>query len=494
MKANSWGWLRLFRIRPVARSVCKVLRLPCAALILIAGTAGADTLPLPIARTLDSLDIPYEDVSILVRELDAEESLLSYAPGTPRNPASVMKVVTTWSALGLLGPAYTWPTEVYFLGDFDGERLYGDLAIKGYGDPFLVIEHYWNLLRQLRRLGLNDIEGDLILDSSHFDIPELDPGAFDGQPYRTYNVIPNALLVNFKAMQFFFLADPAGRRVLVTSDPELPNLSIRNRLTLDDGPCRGYQGGISFNITDPDEISQVVFEGAFPTRCNSYSLSRTVLQHDTYTYGLFRSLWNDLGGTLQGRLENSVVPEDATLALTWRSPPLGEVIRSINKNSNNVMTRQVLLTLGAEHRSVPGTEANGIEVVHEYLDELGLHDGSLVVVNGAGLSRESQISAGMLTDILHFAARDVYAPEFIASLSIAGLDGTTRGRYDDAAGNGVMHVKTGRLDHVSALAGYVHADDGKTYSLVVFTNTPEAHRGLGQEVEEAVLRWLHDEI
>lgn len=451
-------------------------------------------LPETIQRVLTGLNIPADDVSILVRRIDTTEPLLSHLPEVPRNPASVMKLVTTWSGLELLGPAYTWPTEVYFGGDFDGQTLYGDLGIKGFGDPFLVIEEYWKLIRSLRRLGLQQIEGDLLLDDTYFDIPPEDPGAFDGQPYRTYNVVPNALLVNFKAIRFFFLADPVNRRVLVSSDPELPNLVVRNRITLADGPCRGYQAGISFGIDDPDEISRVILEGAFPARCNNYSLSRTVLQHDSYAYGLFRSLWNDLGGSLQGRLAKGTIPEDATLILTWQSPPLAEVIRSINKNSNNVMTRQLLLTIGAQHRAIPGREADGIAVIDEFLQAQGFHDGSLRMINGAGLSRDSRVSAQLMTDLLEAAAKRAYAPEFMASLSIAGIDGTTRNRFDESSGNGVMHVKTGRLDHVSALAGYAHGGDDALYVLAIMMNTPEAHRGPGQELEEAVLQWLHAEI
>jgi D-alanyl-D-alanine carboxypeptidase/D-alanyl-D-alanine-endopeptidase (penicillin-binding protein 4) len=469
------------------------LRLVLTLVGLLPLAVGAE-LPDAIQRVLTGLDIPVDDVSILVRRIDASEPMLSHLPGVPRNPASVMKLVTTWSGLELLGPAYTWPTEVYFGGDFDGQTLYGDLGIKGFGDPFLVIEEYWKLIRSLRRIGLQQIEGDLLLDDSYFDIPPEDPGAFDGQPYRTYNVVPNALLVNFKAIQFFFLADPVNRRVLVSSDPELPNLAVRNRLSLADGPCSGYQAGISFGIDDPDEISRVVLDGAFPARCNNYNLSRTVLQHDSYAYGLFRSLWSDLGGSLQGRLAKGPIPDDASLILTWQSPPLAEVIRSINKNSNNVMTRQLLLTIGAEHRAVPGKEADGIAVVNEFLQAEGLHDGSLKMINGAGLSRDSRVSAELLTDMLEVAAKRAYAPEFMASLSIAGIDGTTRNRFDEDSGNGVMHVKTGRLDHVSALAGYAHGDDDSLYVLAIMMNSPEAHRGPGQELEEAVLQWLHSQI
>ena len=471
-------------------------RLLLGALLITGSISGltAAELPESIERALTALGIPGEDVSIMVQRVDADEPLLSHWPDTPRNPASVMKLVTTWTSLEMLGPAYSWPTEVYFGGSFDGRTLHGDLGIKGYGDPFLVLEEFWKLLRDLKRIGLSEIDGNLLLDTSYFDIPAEDPGAFDGQPLRTYNVVPNALLLNFKAVRYFFLADGSGQRVRVTIDPDLPNVTTRNRIQLVDGPCRGYQAGISFNIEDADTLAQVVLEGQFPERCNTYSLSRTVLQHDTYAYGLFRSLWSELGGTLTGRLATGVIPEDSQLVLTWRSPPLAEIIRSINKNSNNVMTRQLLLTLGAEHRGVPGTERNGADVVHEFLQSQGIDVSPLNVVNGAGLSRDSRVSARLLVDMLSKAATTAYAPEFMASMSIGGLDGTTRGRYDDSSGNGVMHLKTGRLDHVSALAGYAHGDDNELYVLAILVNTPEAHRGLGQEVEEAVLRWMHAQI
>jgi D-alanyl-D-alanine carboxypeptidase/D-alanyl-D-alanine-endopeptidase (penicillin-binding protein 4) len=456
--------------------------------------AARAELPEPIRRALAGLGVPQEAVSILVRRVGGTEPVVSHMADEPRNPASVMKLVTTWSALELLGPAYTWRTEVYFDGPFDGTTLRGDLGIKGHGDPFLVVEEFWNLLRSLRRLGLESIEGDLLLDAGYFEIPPEDPGAFDGQPYRTYNVGPSALLVNFKAVQFFFLADPANNRVHVATDPELDNLVIRNQLTLAEGPCTGYQGGISFAIDDPDALSRVVLDGAFPASCGSYTLSRTVLQHDTYLYGLFRSLWSDLGGTLSGRLAAGPIPEGAALVRAWESPSLAEVIRSINKNSNNVMTRQLVLTIAAEQGELPGTEAAGGERIAEFLVSRGLHDGSLVLANGAGLSRDARVSARMLVDILEAAATGPYAPEFMASLSIAGLDGTTRGRFDQDSGNGVMHVKTGRLDHVSALAGYVHASDGGTYALAILMNATDAHRGLGQDFEEAVTEWLHTQL
>jgi D-alanyl-D-alanine carboxypeptidase/D-alanyl-D-alanine-endopeptidase (penicillin-binding protein 4) len=450
----------------------------------------ADELPAGIARVLEGHGIPAADVSMVVQSVDSGEVLLEHLPEIPRNPASVMKLVTTWVALELLGPAYRWSTDVYYLGALEGGKLDGDLALKGYGDPYLVLEEFWKLLRALRRTGLAEISGDLVLDDSYFDVVEQDPGAFDGQPYRTYNVVPSALLVNFKAVYFQFLPDPASGSVRIIADPPLSTLEVDNELTLGTGACAGFQRGISFNAPDPVAIDRIVFDGRFSSRCRSYGMSRTVLQHETYTLGLFDTLWSELGGRFDGGVRKAVVDSELDPALVWRSPPLGEVIRSINKNSNNVMTRQLLYTLAAEQIGPPGTRENGVSVVEDFLQAKGLDHASLVLDNGAGLSREGRVSARLLADILLSAERSPYAPEFIASLSLGGLDGTTRGRFGTSSGQASMHVKTGRLDHVSALAGYLHNRDGREFVLVIMLNTEDAHRGPGQELEEAVLRWL----
>jgi len=452
--------------------------------------AAGQALPEHIARILEGHGISPSDVSIVVQDVDADEPLLSHLADVPRNPASVMKLVTTWTALEVLGPAYTWKTEVYTRGDRDGGRLDGDLAIKGYGDPYLVIEEFWKLLRAVRQTGLDQIGGNLVLDDSYFDIEEDDPGDFDGQPYRTYNVVPNALLVNFKAVYFQFFPDLAKREVSIVLDPPLSNLGIENSLELDSGPCRGYQRGISFNPTDEVAIDEIVFDGKFPERCRQYGMSRTVLEHDTYTYGLFTTLWSEMGGRLEGHMEHGIIGPDEQPIVVWRSKPLGEVIRSINKNSNNVMTRQLIYTLAAEQRGAPGTRAAGVEVVHDFLTAKGLPTESLVLRNGAGLSREGRVTARLLASILLAAEKSAFAPEFIASLSLGGYDGTTRGRFNGSAGAAQMHVKTGRLDHVSALAGYLHRADGRNLVMAIMLNTENAHRGPGQELEEAVVEWI----
>lgn len=456
-----------------------------------ASTAVAQELPEPLQRILSGHALPADSLSLLVQAVDADVPILSHFPQEPRNPASTIKLLTTWVALDELGPTYTWPTEIYFLGGWDGQSLDGDLGLKGYGDPYLVTEEFWKLLSSLRRTGLEEIRGDLVIDASYFDGNGGDPGIFDGQPFRTYNVLPDALLVNFKTVRFHFVEDFLAQGVRISADPWLSNLNIRNELQLIDGRCRGYQAGISFDLRDTVSGNTAVFSGQFPAACSPYTLTRSVLQHDTYVHGVFVTLWQQLGGQIHGGLRRDVIRDDAEPALTWHSRPLAEVIRSINKFSNNVMARQLLYTMAAESLGPPGTEAGGVDVIKTYLQQQDLNPGSLVLDNGAGLSRRTRISAALLADVLLLAVRSPHSPEYLASLSLGGLDGTTQGRFGAAAVQGNLHVKTGQLDHVSALAGYVHAASGKTYVVVAMLNAPEVHRGPGKEFQDALVRWVY---
>ena len=469
------------------------MRIATFAIVVLSwvGTAAAQ-LPSPLQRILDGHSISPEDVSVLVQAVNGGPPILRHLSDVQRNPASTIKTVTTWVALDTLGPTYSWPTEVYFLGRFADGALDGDLALKGFGDPYLVTEEVWKLLRALRRTGLEDVQGDLVIDDTYFAPVDEHPGEFDGQPFRTYNVPPSALLVNFKAVRFQFLPDHANAGVRSSADPAPANLDIDNRLKLVDGPCRGFQAGIAFDLADFPTGRRAVFSGSFPAACAPYSLSRSVLEHDSFTYGVYRTLWAELGGRHRGGIRRGVVPQDVEPALTWRSRPLAEIIRSVNKFSNNVMTRQLLHTLGAEHDGPPGTAASGIAAIHDYLDTLGVDTMGLVLDNGAGLSRATRISADALAGVLVTAASSPLAPEFLASLSLGGLDGTTRGRFRGHEVSGRMHVKTGSLDDVSALAGLVHARSGVDYATVVMVNSPDVHRGPGRELQEALVRWVYE--
>lgn len=453
-------------------------------------TALAAELPAGVRSVLGVRNLPEASLSIYVESLDSGKAELSWNEDQPRNPASVAKLLTTLVALDTLGPAYRWRTEVYLQGDVSDGRLDGDILLKGYGDPFLVTERVWQMLRQIRQAGIRVIDGDLLLDDSYFQVDESDPAEFDGEPLRAYNVQPNALLTNFKVVRYVFEPDPVSQSVHVTLDPALDNLQVINKLSQVSGRCYGYQRGIT--ITPNETFDRFVLSGRFPNGCKSYAMDRTVLGHNEYTFGLFKSIWQESGGALTGGWKNRLVPPDATPFLVFESQPLSDVITMVNKHSNNVMARQLLYTLAAETRGAPGTERGGREVMQEWLEARRLDSASLQLDNGAGLSRDARMTARQIARLLRFAWSSPYMPEFMSSLSISGLDGTLARRFRSSPLTGKAHIKTGSLNHVSAIAGFVQSKNGGRYIVVALQNHTDIHRGPGEEVQEALLKWLYD--
>ena len=469
-----------------------------AALILtVSGVALAEsTLPLPVQNALDYRNVPGDALSIYVEELYTGDVVLAWNEDAPRNPASVEKMVTTLVALDSLGPAYRWKTEVSALGDVEDGTLQGDLLLKGYGDPYLVTERFWQMLRRIRQSGVDSIEGNLLLDDSYFDVGDYDPSAFDREPLRAYNVAPNALLTNFKVVRYRFEPDPQTSGVQVTLEPSLDNVDVVNQLRVANGACRGYQRGIT--ITPNDDFSRITFSGRFPSGCQTYAMDRTALGHNEFTYGLFKSLWLESGGQFSGEWRNVVADElinneEHEPLVTFDSLPLAEVIAKVNKYSNNVMAKQLLFTLAAEKYGPSGTEAKGRQVVREWLGDHGMDFAELRIENGAGLSRDSRMTARHLGSMLRYAYESPFMPEYLSSLSLSGLDGTLSRRFRNSSLTGQAHMKTGSLDHVSAVAGYFQSRSGKRFIVVTMLNYTDIHRGPGEEVQEMLLRWLYED-
>jgi len=297
--------------------------------------------------------------------------------------------------------------------------------------------------------------------------------------------------MNYKVVRYWFEPLPQTGKVSIWMDPPLANLDIDNRLTLSQGSCRGYQRGIT--IAANDTVDRMTFSGRFPNGCKRYAMDRAALDHKSFAYGLFTSLWRESGGIFDGGWRSAIAPEDQEPLLEFRSLPLTDVIARVNKHSNNVMARQLLLTLSAEVLGPPGTEAGGRKVVGDWLHENGLEFSELAFDNGAGLSRAAGITAADFGAMLRFAWQQPYMPEYVSSLSLAGLDGTLRYRMDDGPLEGSAHLKTGSLDHVAGIAGYLQSRAGRRFAVVVLQNHTDIHRGFGEETQEALLRWLYEQ-
>lgn len=440
-------------------------------------------LPESVTTALKAANLPPSALGIAVVPLSGAGLVLAVNEHQPMNPASTMKLVTTLAGLELLGPQYQWRTDVLTAAPLRNGVLEGDLWLRGRGDPQLVIEDLWLLVQRLRGVGLREIRGNLMLDRSAFEAAPHDPGAFDGEALRPYNAGPDALLLNYKAVSFHFVVDQENKQARVYALPALAGMAVPATVRGAAGPCNDWRARLAGDFTDP---LRPQFRGTYPLACGDRVWHVSALDTAQYIDALFRGLWESSGGVWRGRVREGSVPPEATQLARHESKPLAEVIRDINKYSNNVMARQLFLTLGAETTRRPANTERAQRAVADWLVAKGLDRREFVLENGAGLSRVERLTAAGLTRLLQGAFVSPWMPEFISSLPILGVDGTMR-RRQGAVGS--AHIKTGLLADTRAIAGYVLAASGRRYAVVAFVNHPNA--GAGQPALDALLSWIY---
>ena len=469
----------------------------CAAGWACAG-ATAQALPPTVLAALAQARVSTDAVAILVLDTDGKGApRLSHRSEVPMNPASVMKLVTTYAGLDLLGPAFVWRTPVWLDGPVTGGVLKGNLVIQGQGDPKLVLERLWLLLRRLQGLGVQRIAGNIVLDRRAFAVPPANAGDFDGEPLRPYNAAPDALLLNYKSLVMTFMPEANGAVALVQIDPPLAGVRWPSQVPLSiTGACGDYRAALKADFSDPKRI---LFAGSYPRDCGEKVWPVAYADPASYNARALEGLWRSMGGRLDGDVRDGAAP-DAPPTFEMSSPPLAEVVRDINKYSNNVMAQQLFLTLGrsgahanganggnppAGAETVPvSTDESAREVVRQWWQRRINPSHVPVIDNGSGLSRQSRISAQQLGQLLQTAYASPLMPELLSSLPLVGVDGTLK---RSRAGVSSAHLKTGSLREVTALAGFVHGASGKRYVLVAIVNHPNA--GAVRPALDALIDW-----
>ena len=442
--------------------------------------AAAADLPKPVAEALRKASIPQSAVGVWVQALGARAPTIAMNARDAMNPGSTMKLVTTLAALELLGPAYRWKTEVYLDGP--------DLVLRGRGDPKLNAESFWMLLRNVRGRGVRELRGDVILDRSYFAPAQYAP--LDDDVYRTYNVPPDALLVNFKALRLTFIPDDKG--VQIYSEPTLPGLQVVNTLKLGGGPCpdgsRPFRDvtQASFQSLPP----RATFTGTYPVSCGERELNVAIHDPQEYFAAFLRGLWTELGGTWTGGVRDGVVSPTAKLLYVHESEPLSELVRDINKFSNNVMARQLFLTIGAEKGGPPARAEEAVRAIKDWVASKKISAPELALENGSGLSRNERISVEHLAALLQAAWGSAMMPEFISSLPVVATDGTMKKRLNNQRVAGSAHIKTGLLSDARAIAGYVLDRHGRRHVVVMIVNHARARDA--DVAQDALLEWIYE--
>jgi D-alanyl-D-alanine carboxypeptidase/D-alanyl-D-alanine-endopeptidase (penicillin-binding protein 4) len=454
--------------------------------------SAAQTLPPEVQAALARAKVPLDAVSVVVTPVETKApARLRYRANEPMNPASVMKLVTTFAALDTLSPAYVWRTPVWLDGPVVDGTLQGNLVIQGQGDPKLVLERLWLLLRRVHALGVQRIAGNIVLDRHAFEVSATDPGEFDGEPLRPYNATPDALLLNFKSIVLTFTPDANANLARVQLDPPLAGLQWPAQVPLSNTPCADYRAALKADFADPLHLK---FGGSYSLACGERVWPVAYSDPASYNARALTGLWLSMGGQLGGKVIDGSAPLwPATFEVT--SPTLAEVIRDINKYSNNLMAQQLFLTLGlpemgpqapsqARQMGRASNESARKNLVQWWQRRINAQDVPSFD-NGSGLSRINRISAQQLSQLLQQAWRSPTMPELLASLPVVGQDGTLK---RSQAGVASAHLKTGSLRDVLALAGVVDANSGQRYVLVALVN--HANAAAARAALDALIDWV----
>jgi len=414
-----------------------------------------------------------------LRVADADTGKVLYDAGGEKLliPASKVKLVLAAAALSALGPTYSYPTEILSDGPLSATGSFeGNLYLKGYGDPVLVSEQLWLIVRALKHLGISEIRKDLVADDSTMAQDSLLYERNPEETSRAYTAKPGGLSLNFNTVQV--MVDPArtrGAPPRVELDPDSPHLEIDNKATTEPSGT-GNPLQIRVLASDHQEILQLT--GAVPLGAGRVSLYRSIDQPALYTGRVFAKFLAEARISLRGSVRQGTVPPDARLLYTHRSKPLSLIIQDMNKWSNNFIAEQLLRTLGKELHGSPGTREKGLRALQDYLAAIGISADSYHLEDGSGLSRGNRLSAAELVSVLRAMGHNSpWQAEFMASLGLLGMDGIVERRFSASPARGLLRVKTGTLPGVAALSGYARSTEGKVLAFSLLWNGTSCSSG-----------------
>ncbi|MCG3185767.1 MAG: D-alanyl-D-alanine carboxypeptidase DacB [Rhodocyclaceae bacterium] len=463
------------------------------ALALIAPEAWPRTptrsLPPALARSLTSTGLALDRLSLSLQRLDGDGLRIEHDAEAARPPASVLKLLTTYAALELLGPARTWTSEAWFSGPMPRGVLSSPLIIRAGGDPGLGPTELRSLLQMLRARGLRELKGGLVLDRSVFELPEFNPGSFDGQALAPYNSGPDALIYNANVVTVRLRPGPPWRAALVAPAPI--GLDIIARIAPKEGTCDDWRSGIEATLFERPNIHRLVLTGVMASDCGERDLHLSPLSAPDLFAGSLAAIWLELGGSIDSRSpvkwSSGEAPTFGRPAASVPSQTLASIVRTINKHSSNPMARTLLLSLSTKR---PARIEDAERRVHTWLEERGLSTPELVIDNGSGLSRHARWSAAGAVRLLVAAWSSAVWPELVSSLPILGVDGTLARRHSDAPGRTRLRAKTGSLDGVRTLAGYLLPNNGPGYAFALFIEHPD--KVATRAAQDAFIAWLLD--
>ena len=329
------------------------------------------------------------------------------------------------------------------------------------------------------------------MDQSYFEANQSNSGDFDNDPLRPYNLMPSALLANFNMVDFTLVPNSATGSVDISFNTLPTSVIFDNQMKLGKGHCPNFMDSVAFNETQSNKVVTISVEGYFPEDCPKIEHELSLTNTNHYFHSIFSDFWHMSGGEFQGYIAEQEKKKNLEKPLlVYKSPPLTEIIRRTNKESNNFMSRQIFLTLGNHQQNKVATLEQSRMVVRSTLDKYGIDFQDQFIDNGSGLSRQNLVRAETVSQLLMKIYQHPLRAEFVSSLPISGIDGTIKKRFKKFPLKERMHLKTGTIDGVQGLAGYVQGLSGKEYIVVFMHNDFSEFTYKTRPFQDAFLTWV----
>lgn len=473
---------------------------------LVAGTAAAASpqvppvLPPEALALLQARNIKAESLGAAVIHLKTGRVVWSHQADLPMQPASTMKTLTSIVALETLGPDFRARAQWLSAAPLVDGVLQGDLVLRGLGHPEFTWDDVARTMQTLRDKGIKRIAGDIVVDRTYFLPARMDLGVppFDETPEFRYNVIPDALTINTNLVQYNITSTDS--RIDIEARPPLPGVTLISNMTFSerDRTCDKWEDDWKLpTVVAAGAELRVYLQGRFPRNCSAMPLLN-LIDRAELNARVLPAMWRAAGGELAGRVvEQAQAAVRASVAAEkvfaeHRARPLAEVIRTVNKISDNPVTRIVYLNLGVGEGAdkVSATREVAEARVRAWLKSRDIDDKGLVLDNGSGLSRSERITPLQLARVIESGSRSKWAPEFLASLPIVGVDGSMRARLKGSKAAETARIKTGSLRNVVAVAGTVTDQAGEKYAVGIMINDDRAIQSGGRQVLDQMLELL----
>ncbi len=408
-------------------------------------------------------------IGIMVRSADTGKTVFRYNSKKEFIPASNNKILSSVAALSLLGKDFRFKTKFYLGGGIHAGVGHGGLYVKGFGDPTIDIEKIREIAGRIKALGITKINGGIYLDGSYFDDIYYGQGWDPDWFGKGFCPPVTAISFNYNSAKIQISASEVqGVPATVRTEPAEFPFPIRNKVS-----TSLKKSGVMAKYNERNELG---ISGYVSFGKKAETLELSVPDPFFYFGGVLKRVLEENGVEVSGDIDRKRVPRWAGKVFTHYSEPLGTVIREYNKESVNIIGENIVKVIGAEFLSTPGSWKSGTYVIENHLRKIGLN-GNFSMADGSGLSRLNRVSPEDITQALAkvYENPDISA-EFLASLPIAGVDGTLKKRFRNLKGK--VYAKTGYLEGARSLSGYAFGKNGRVYVFSIISN------GMGARVKK----------